>query len=142
MSQPKNPSPVVRLAHFSDIHVQAPQLGWKTADWFTKRATGWLNLRWLGRGRSFRQAEKVVAALMRDLRHRRPDRGIFSGDATSLGFEEEVAEAAALFGVARPDALPGLAVPGNHDYYTREAAASGSFECYFAPWQQGERIGG
>jgi hypothetical protein len=31
-------------------------------------------------------------------------------------------------------------VPGNHDYYTRAAAAAGLFEHYFAPWQTGERV--
>jgi hypothetical protein len=35
-----------------------------------------------------------------------------------------------------------LAVPGNHDYCTREAAASGLFERYFGPWQTGERLNG
>src|SRR5439155_19497125 len=38
------------------------------------------------------------------------------------------------------DRLPGLAVPGNHDYCTRPAACSGNFERAFAPWQQGVRV--
>ena len=133
---------VVRLAHVSDLHLTAPQLNWKPADWLSKRATGWFNLRWLGRGHRFRQADEVVTALMQDVRGRQPVHMVFSGDATCLGFEEEVARAADLLGVSGPDALPGLAVPGNHDYYTRGAAGSGSFERYFAPWQQGERIEG
>jgi 3',5'-cyclic AMP phosphodiesterase CpdA len=65
---------------------------------------------------------------------------VFSGDATTLGFEAEFARAADLLGVTGPEALPGLAVPGNHDYYTRAAAAAGLFERYFAPWQAGERL--
>jgi hypothetical protein len=56
-----------------------------------------------------------------------------------MGFEEELARAASLLMV---DRLPGLAVPGNHDYCTRSAMLSGCFERYFAPWQQGERLGG
>jgi 3',5'-cyclic AMP phosphodiesterase CpdA len=132
----------VQLAHISDIHLTTVPLGWRFADWFTKRGPGWLNLEWFGRQHGFRAAERVLTALAEELRQRRPDRVIFSGDATALGFEAELARAAALLGVSGPDALPGLAVPGNHDYYTRGAATSGLFEHYFAPWQKGERING
>ena len=45
-----------------------------------------------------------------------------------------------ILSVGDASALPGLAVPGNHDYYTPAAAASGSFERHFDAWQQGERI--
>jgi 3',5'-cyclic AMP phosphodiesterase CpdA len=37
--------------------------------------------------------------------------------------------------------LPGLAVPGNHDYCTPDAMRSGCFERCFSAWQEGERIG-
>src|SRR5260370_40697584 len=105
----RSPTAAVRLAHFSDIHVTARRLNWRPADWLTKRATGWLNLRWLGRRHEFRHADKVVAALLRDLRGRQPDRVVFSGDATCLGFEEEVARAATLVGAAGLCALPRVA---------------------------------
>src|SRR5262249_41623016 len=65
---------------------------------------------------------------------------IFSGDATAMGFEEEFARASSLLGLGQPDALPGLAVPGNHDYCTMSAVAGGYFEQYFAQWQKGERV--
>jgi 3',5'-cyclic AMP phosphodiesterase CpdA len=130
----------VRLAHFSDIHVTTEQLGWSRCDWFNKRGPGWFNLKWLGRRHRFRDADRVLLALADDLKQRRPDHVIFSGDATALGFEEELAHAATLLGVSGPGALPGMAVPGNHDYYTRGVAASGLFERYFAPWQKGERV--
>ena len=78
---------------------------------------------------------------MADLHRHPPDRVVFSGDATALGFEAEFVRAAALLGVAGPDRLSGLAVPGNHDYYTPGVEASGLFERYFAPWQTGERVG-
>ncbi|MBV9121950.1 MAG: metallophosphoesterase [Planctomycetes bacterium] len=134
-----SPNPV-RLVHFSDIHITARPLGWQRGDWFTKRLPGWINYQ-LGRKFRFRQAEVVLAALVADLQRHPPDRVVFSGDATALGFEAEFQRAAELLGVAGPNALPGLAVPGNHDYYTPEAAASGLFERYFAPWQVGERLG-
>jgi 3',5'-cyclic AMP phosphodiesterase CpdA len=128
------------LAHFSDIHVTARPLGWQRRDWFSKRLTGWLNYRWLGRAHRFRHAEEMVAILMAEWHQRRPDQLVFSGDATALGFEAEFARAAALLDVANPGGLPGLAVPGNHDYYTRGVEAAGLFERYFAPWQSGERV--
>jgi 3',5'-cyclic AMP phosphodiesterase CpdA len=138
MGEPQSASePAIRLAHFSDIHVTARPLGWRWRDLFTKRATGWMNLR-LGRGRRFHDAEAIVAAMMRVIRERGIDHVVFSGDATTLGFEAEFATAARLLDVA---AVPGLAVPGNHDYYTRLPIRAGYFERTFASWQQGERIG-
>jgi 3',5'-cyclic AMP phosphodiesterase CpdA len=95
-----------------------------------------MNLR-LGRGKRFRRAEEVLKALERDRLERGLDYVVFSGDATALGFPNEIAQAANLLGVDRG---PGLAVPGNHDYLIRAAANSGAFERCFASWQQGERI--
>jgi 3',5'-cyclic AMP phosphodiesterase CpdA len=132
--------PTVRLAHFSDIHVTARPQGWKARDLLSKRVTGWLNLRVLGRSLRFRRADVIVAALAADLARRRSDRVIFSGDASTLGFEAELARAASLLDLTNPAQLPGLAVPGNHDYYTRALAAAGLFERYFAPWQTGLRV--
>ena len=66
---------------------------------------------------------------------------LFSGDASAMGFEEELARAAHLLGVGGPDALPGLAVPGNHDYCTHHAMHAAHFERHFGPWQAGERVG-
>src|SRR5436309_2493483 len=130
----------IRLVHISDIHITARSFRWFPEDWFNKRLPAWLNLRWLGRGRRFGHAERVLAALIDDLRRQPPDRVVFSGDATALGFEEEMERACTLLGLRDTDPLPGLAVPGNHDYCTPRSAA-GLFERHFAAWQQGERVG-
>lgn len=145
MSEFNNVSPgtatsAVRLAHISDIHVSTQNLGWRGRDWFSKRVTGWINLRVLGRRHRFRHADTVMAALIDDLRQRRPDRVVFSGDATNLGFENEFIHARNLFGLDDADPLPGIAVPGNHDYYTKAVAAAGLFERHFDRWQQGVRV--
>jgi 3',5'-cyclic AMP phosphodiesterase CpdA len=108
-------------------------------DWMSKRLTSWVNLRVLGRGKKFVHTDRVMQALMAELRQRGCDRILFSGDATALGFEEETARAAVLLGVGHPETPPGLAVPGNHDYLT-SSAASGAFERHFAPWLAGERV--
>src|SRR3954452_10518793 len=130
------------LAHFSDVHVSTAPLGWRTSDYFNKRLTGWANLRILGRGKHFHDAATVLNTLMADLHKQKPCHAIFSGDATGLGFENELASVARLMAVGTHGGWPGLAVPGNHDYYTLEGAASGKFEHYFDAWQQGERIEG
>jgi 3',5'-cyclic AMP phosphodiesterase CpdA len=133
---------MIRLAHFSDIHITAPVLNWKVRDWFNKRYAAWFNYRWLGRGQRFRRADEVLACMVAEIAERRPDHIIFSGDATALGFETEICRAAEMLKVGSGTMPPGLAVPGNHDYCTREAASSGLFERYFAPWQTGIRLDG
>jgi 3',5'-cyclic AMP phosphodiesterase CpdA len=132
---------MIRLAHLSDIHLTAPKLEWRAADWFNKRFAAWFNFRVLGRRFRFRHADEVMATLIAELNALRPDRIIFSGDATALGFESELQRAADYLGVAN-SSFSGLAVPGNHDYCTRPAAASGNFERIFASWQKGERVDG
>jgi 3',5'-cyclic AMP phosphodiesterase CpdA len=131
---------MVHLAHLSDIHITAPTLEWRRGDYFNKRIAGWINFRWLGRRYRFRRAPEVLQRLARDLRERRPDHVVFSGDATAMGFESEFKRAAALLGVGDPSMPSGLAVPGNHDYYTRHSATLGGFERHFAAWQRGVRV--
>src|SRR5947209_12528910 len=86
----------VRLAHISDIHVTTPRLEWQWEDWFNKRLPGWLNFRLLGRAWRFRHGDAVLSTLVSELQQRKPDRIIFSGDATAMGFESEFARAAAI----------------------------------------------
>jgi 3',5'-cyclic AMP phosphodiesterase CpdA len=129
---------MIRLAHLSDIHISAVPLGWRKRDWLNKRFTSWLNLRF-GRQQRFARADEVATRLMHDLRQRDIDHIIFSGDATALGFESEFRQAAEIMQVG-VTSIPALAVPGNHDYITREVAASGLFERFFEPWQSGIRI--
>jgi 3',5'-cyclic AMP phosphodiesterase CpdA len=130
----------LRLAQFSDIHLTATPLRLAARDWLGKRATGWFNAR-LRRGKHFIVSATIAKTLAHDLRTRGYDHVIFSGDATNLGLRAEFEE---VDRVLRPaDGYPpALAIPGNHDYYTRRAATAGEFERVFAPWQQGERIDG
>src|SRR5205823_11101726 len=79
--------------------------------------------------------------LRRDLATRGLDHLIFSGDATMLGFDTEMAAAAAALGIGDESLPPCLAVPGNHDVYVARAERRGAFEAAFASWQQGVRVG-
>jgi 3',5'-cyclic AMP phosphodiesterase CpdA len=135
-------SDAVRLIHFSDVHITSKPLGWRGRDLASKRFTGWLNLRLLGRGRRFRHAPHVAEKLVGEIKQRRPDHLIFSGDATSLAFESEFKTAARALAVDDPDMPPGLAIPGNHDCYVKRPVKERLFERYFAPWQKGERVDG
>jgi 3',5'-cyclic AMP phosphodiesterase CpdA len=131
---------MLRLAHLSDIHISAAVLGWRRRDWVNKRFTSWVNLRWLGRRQRFARADEVLGRLMDSLPGRGIDHIVFSGDATALGFEAEFRRAAEILRV-ETEPIPGIAVPGNHDYLTPGTALSGLFERYFGPWQNGVRVG-
>src|SRR5262249_34232765 len=128
---------VVRLAHFSDLHLTTSPLGWRARDWLTKRVTGWPNAGLLPRFFPFPYAEEAVRALVEDLAAASVNHAIFSGDASTLGFDAECLHAADILPVST---MPGLAVPGNHDYYTPQAEHSGAFERAFASWQRGARV--
>lgn len=130
----------VRLAHISDVHVTVRRPGWRWRDLASKRVAGWINLKALGRGRRHRHADAILQAWSAEVKQRRPDTVVFSGDATCLGFASEFEFAAKRMRVRDPEFPPGVAVPGNHDYYTRASARLNVFEKEFAPWLAGERV--
>jgi 3',5'-cyclic AMP phosphodiesterase CpdA len=132
---------MVRLCHFSDIHLTASPMGWSVRDLFGKRVTGWFNLNALGRGTRFKHAPSVVDVLRREFATRGYDHLAFSGDATMLGFESEMRVAAAALGVGDESLPPCIAVPGNHDVYIGRVERRRLFEASFGPWQQGRRVG-
>jgi len=131
---------MIRLAHFSDIHVSALTNEWQPRDWFSKRLTGWINLRFLGRGARFQYADQVLTVLRREFREREFDQLVFSGDAGMIAFDAEFAKAADALGVNDPSQPPGIAVPGNHDHYVNGVVKRDRFEHFFAPWLVGERV--
>ena len=130
---------MIRLAHFSDVHLTSPKLGWRVRDLFGKRGTGWVNVRLMGRAHRFRYANEVVAAMLGDFRTRGYDQLVFSGDATTMAFDSEMTESARRLGVWDQSLPPAICVPGNHDLYTFGATRRRTFEFAFSAWQQGER---
>ena len=114
----------LRLAHFSDIHLSVRPLRLGARDWFSKRATGWLNER-VGRGKHFLNSSEIARVLATELRTRGYDHVIFSGDCTTIGLRSEFDEVQR---VLKPEEgwPPAVAVPGNHDYYTRGRLAAAS----------------
>src|SRR5688572_6390508 len=98
-----------RLVHFSDIHIFEPKARWRLGDFFSKRVTGFINSRYLPRSKSFRQAALVLERLVEKAYDKSPDLVVFSGDATTVGVEEEFATAARLLKVGEPGMPPSLA---------------------------------
>jgi 3',5'-cyclic AMP phosphodiesterase CpdA len=127
----------MRILHFSDLHVTSDPLRLGVMDWFGKRSTGWLNAK-VGRGHHFNQAAPITAALVAAILRTPPDLLVFSGDATVLGMKDEYERVGGL--LAPLFHLPGIAVPGNHDHYTRKSVRSRWFETRFTTWQLGLRV--
>jgi 3',5'-cyclic AMP phosphodiesterase CpdA len=115
----------MRLAHLSDLHFYAfPTLKGVVS----KRILGLANLYIKGRIHHFSPeiARLAIASVVED----RPDGVILSGDLTALASPRE-------FELAREalepilSLFPTVVIPGNHDYYTGEAARTHRIEQYF-----------
>lgn len=127
----------VRILHLSDVHVTAEWSRWRLRNVLSKQPIAWANWRLLGRGKRFADAVAILKRFREEVRSRKPDLVVFSGDAMALGFGTEAQLAADLMNVT---GSPGIAVPGNHDRYTRRLAHNVDFEISFGPWLAGERI--
>lgn len=114
----------MRLAQISDFHFT--RLTWNPFRLFSKRIVGTLN--WvLTRKNSF--SEEHLAPLPGLFRDLGVEKILFGGDFTSTALEEEF-EAAQNF--LHACALPWLAIPGNHDNYTKKADRAKLFYRYFS----------
>lgn len=129
---------MLRLAHLSDLHLLS-LAGVHWTEFLNKRWTGAVNLL-LNRGGKF--PESVARTLLADLQKQQVDHVIISGDVSNLAFRGEFSL------VKRVLAEGGLSpqqvsiVPGNHDYYTRQAATAGVFIEEMAPFITSETITG
>lgn len=123
---------MIRILHFSDVHVDTPLSGVPARDWMGKRLVGGLN-HLLRRRARFSESRAKLAALA-TFAEAEADAAICTGDYTMLGTEVELegALAAVLPLTRRP--LGFATVPGNHDVYVPDTVAEGRFEKYFAKW--------
>jgi len=119
----------VRIAHFSDTHVLSLD-GVGPREFLNKRFTGAVNLA-LNRSKHYqvevfeRLLDAVVAAA--------PDHSVCTGDLVNLALEPEFTRVQGLLADRFPaDAL--TLVPGNHDYYVKDAVVDGRFERFFGRW--------
>lgn len=116
----------VRIAHFSDTHVLSLK-GVTPRRFLNKRWTGAVNLA-LNRSRHYRVEifERLLDAVV-DLG---VDHAVCTGDLVNLALEPEFEMVHGLLSSRfSPSEL--TVVPGNHDYYVKEAIADGLFERHF-----------
>ncbi len=119
----------MRIAHFSDVHVLSIK-GVGPGRFLNKRWTGAVNLA-LNRAKHYRV--EVFEQLLDAVRALDVDHTVCSGDLVNLALEPEFEQVEGLLrGAFEPGEL--TLVPGNHDYYTKDAVAAGLFERTFAPW--------
>lgn len=104
----------ITIGHVSDLHL-GPLPPFTPPHWNVKRALGVIN--WMRKRRTLHQAH-VWQAIRDDLKSRRPDHIVVSGDLINVGLPAEyVAALATLQAIGAPAHVS--VVPGNHDIYTR-----------------------
>lgn len=103
------------IAHLSDPHLTSPEAdNWRQL--CNKRFLGLLSWR---RRRQFAHQPAVLEALVADLRARRPDHTVVTGDLTQISLPREFVQARDWL-TALGDARAISVVPGNHDSYVAE----------------------
>ncbi|MFN3200623.1 MAG: metallophosphoesterase family protein [Bradymonadia bacterium] len=120
----------VRIAHFSDTHVLSLK-GARAGQFLGKRWTGAVNLA-LNRAKHYRV--EVFELLLETLVALEPDHSICTGDLVNLALAGEFDRVSGLLGDRFADDALTL-VPGNHDYYAKDAIEEGLFERHFGRWQ-------
>jgi 3',5'-cyclic AMP phosphodiesterase CpdA len=121
---------VIRILHFSDVHVQASAGSMPVSELLGKRALAMANL-WLSRGRLFKESVPKLAALARFARAEQVDFSICTGDYTAVGSEAEHLSARRAIDELTRAPLGFCTVPGNHDLYLADTVRSGRFERHF-----------
>jgi 3',5'-cyclic AMP phosphodiesterase CpdA len=121
---------VLRVLHFSDVHVDVPlwRLPWR--DMLGKRLVGGANLV-LRRHRHFREARPKLRQLARFAQRERIDLVVCTGDYTALGTAPELQAAREAVQALTTRPLGYVTVPGNHDLYLPDAVDDRRFERAF-----------
>ncbi len=108
------------LAHLSDPHFFSPTDS-RLTDFLNKRLYGYLSWRWR---RRHEHSDKVVSALIKDLKSQHPDHITVTGDLTHLGLPDEYRRAAEFLRLLGPPEQVTV-IPGNHDAYVTSAWENG-----------------
>lgn len=130
----------LRILHFGDVHLPFPAGALRTpAVLHPKRIPALLNF-YAGRGWKYLEGEKKLNALCEFLRREPADWVLYAGDSVNMGLAREFLSAAPKIGAVLSAARKGaLAVPGNHDLYTRGAV--GAFRRWMGGAPEGDRPG-
>jgi len=132
---------LIRIAHFTDLHVTDRPGAIRWQDLLGKRLLGWVNLALLGRHGVFAGAAGVAHALVRDLLEVvRPDHIVSTGDLTGLSLPGEFKAAREALGPLLADPRV-TGIPGNHDVYVRGAVRDRLYESAFGAWTRTDLAG-
>lgn len=128
---------MLRLLHFSDVHVQAPLAGVPWTELAGKKLVGLAVLKLL-KERRHRDNLAKLEALAAFAQHQRVDAVVCTGDHTALGTWPELELARRLLEpfTRAPHGL--VAIPGNHDIYLPGAVRDRRFEETFADLLHGD----
>ncbi len=120
----------MRIAHFSDIHVEAgaSEVAWRHL--LGRRTAGFVNLHFGPRKRHFVGATDRLVRTLEEVVATEPDLIVLSGDLTALGLEQEFARAREVLQPFLTHA-DWLVIPGNHDVYTLPDARRELYRQYF-----------
>lgn len=121
---------MVRILHFSDIHLRKPFRTIPFTDWLSKRTVGAMNLA-LGRADAFADAHQKVQALDRFRREQEVDLVVFTGDYSALGTEAELKAAREAVAPLLTSPAGYVHVPGNHDVYVSDVIRQRRFRRNF-----------
>lgn len=121
---------MLRLLHFSDVHVDVPFGQMPAREMIGKRLLGGANLL-LRRRRHFRDAPAKLSALARFADAQDVDLVVCTGDYTALGTEPELRAARAAVDALTKRPRGYITVPGNHDLYLPDTLTDRRFERVF-----------
>lgn len=121
---------MIRILHFSDVHVNLSAGEVPPRELLSKRAIGMANL-WLRRGRHFRDVEKKLDAMAAFAEAQHIDAVICTGDYTTLGTEAEIRAARSFIAPLTRAPLGFVTVPGNHDIYVDDVLEDHRFDRHF-----------
>ena len=128
---------VVRVLHFSDVHVGVPLHLVPLRDLLGKRALGAANLV-LRRHRLFVDAPRKLASLARFADDVGVDVAVCTGDYTALGTRQELRAARDAIAPLTKRPLGFVTVPGNHDLYVPDTVTEHRFEDAFGDLVQSD----
>jgi 3',5'-cyclic AMP phosphodiesterase CpdA len=121
---------VIRLLHFSDVHVQEPFSAMSASEFWSKRALAAGNL-FVKRGKYFDHVLDKLVSLAQFAEEQRVDGCICTGDFTAVGSRAEHASSRRAIEPLTRVPLGLMVVPGNHDLYLPDTLADGRFEQHF-----------
>lgn len=129
---------MIRVLHFSDLHLEDGFAAERTEAFLNKRLVGLLNLR-LRRASHFRGAREKVEALAAFAEREAVDLALCTGDYTALGTESEIAFARRVVEPFTRAPKGFVTLAGNHDLYVEDAVVGRYFERHFGAFLGTER---